>query len=216
MVTIVDALSIWEIGFRWAGQDPSRLWPRLPLLVRDNFRTLIQAIFESEIDCITLSMRKWTPDDGEDMKPYFIRHYMGEIEACVIGKSFDRKFLKWAVINRYAFYKWCKDQGIPLPEFWFPPGWKIEYESAEFDSAEQDASGSARSRVACQEIAKVIWKERPDSTIAALVKDPLVRKYGGGAHFDDETVRRWLSKVAPEEVKAKRGRPRKKPPAQAD
>lgn len=28
-----------EIGFRWAGKDPSNLWPRHPLLVRDNFRS---------------------------------------------------------------------------------------------------------------------------------------------------------------------------------
>ncbi len=35
MPLLNDDLSVWEIGFRWAGYDPDRWWWRIPLPVPD-------------------------------------------------------------------------------------------------------------------------------------------------------------------------------------
>jgi|SRR6185437_13663520 len=218
MAILTETLSVWEIGFRWVGLDQSGLHLRLPLQVRDNFRLMMDAILNGNLVCSTLSLNKWQPEDGDDERPFFIRHHLADVEACVAGVRFNRKLLRWGAIDRWDFLEWCERQGIPPPEFWFPKGWKLEFESPREDEDASDEAGStsellrpsAQHRIACQEIAKALWKEEPDTTIAAMVKDERIRKWGGAAHYSEDTVRRWLSAVAPASVKEKRGRPPKK------
>lgn len=186
---------------------------------------MLDAILQGQLQCDTLSLNKWSEDDDVEMKPLFIRHHLPKVEACIEGIRFDRTLLRWARIERWAFMDWCERQGIPLPEFWFPPGWNLDCRWPEEDQegiAADQVSESVepvpserpdqRRKIACQEIAKAIWKEHPKTTISAMATDPIVRKYGGGIYQAEDTVRRWLSAVAPIEVKEKRGRPRKKPP----
>lgn len=221
MAILTETLSVWEVGFRWANVDPRRLRFGIPLPVRDNFRLMMHAILHGRLDCDMLSLSKWREEDGEDMRPFFIRYHLDKVEACIAGTRFDRKLLKWAGIDRGEFKAWCERQGIPLPEFWFPPGWKLEYEwpvdefdsESEPDTAEEPAlphrSIYQRRCIACQVIAEKLWKEHPETTIADMMKHELIRNYGGGVHQADEVVMRWLRAVAPTEVSAKRGRPRK-------
>jgi hypothetical protein len=194
------------------------------LPVRDYARILIDAILSGEIDSITLRLDKWTPEDGEENQKYFIRYYMDDVYLCVWGKKFNRAMLKQASIDRYEMKHWCEFHAIPLPEFWFPPGWgysydwarrDVELERVSPDSPNQDDPAirpSTTAKVACQQIARGLWKEHPTMTIADMVKHPLVQQYGGAAVYTSSTVREWLSAVAPSEVKNKRGRPRKKMP----
>lgn len=221
MAILTETLSVWEIGFRWAEEDPQRYRFRIPLPVRDNFRLMMDAILQGHLDCETLSLSKWGPEDGEDMRPFFIRHHLTEVEACIAGFGFDRKLMRWAGVSRESFQEWCERQGIPLPAFWFPPGWKLDYEwpvyefdvEGEPDTADEPAlphrSIYQRRCIACQVIAEKLWKEHPEMTIADMMKHELIRMYGGGVHQADEVVMRWLRAVAPAEVSAKRGRPRK-------
>lgn len=170
MAILIETLSVWEIGFRWANLDPQhpRIW--IPLLVRDHFRLMMDAILNGHLDCETLSLSKWREEDGEDMRPFFIRHHLNKVEACIAGARHDRKLLKWAGIDRWAFQTWCERQGIPLPEFWFPPGWKLSFEWPRDEDdgtgevpVSEDASGRSerpdqRRRIACQQIAVVLWQ----------------------------------------------------------
>lgn len=197
------------------------------------------------------------------------------IYLCIQGHRFNRKLLRHAAVDRYDFKLWCERRDIPLPEFWFPPSWKLEYELPEDDihpghwyvrkdwtaedwaawrevqdkaaavpSAEagensqvvddtpvesrpplnegpppdakakrEDSAEKLRpnqnARIACQQIASVIWKNEPNRTIASVIKDEVIQKYGGAAPFADETVREWLKHVAPPDVRSRRGRPKK-------
>lgn len=126
MPLLNEQLSVWEISFRWSGLDPSKTWLRLPMAVRDSARTLIDAIWRLHLHCLTLSVEKWSTE-SETPPEFFIRHHLDDIEACVAGLRFPRKLLRWAVIDRWDMYLWCQRQGVPLPEFWFPPGWRISY-----------------------------------------------------------------------------------------
>jgi hypothetical protein len=127
MALINDYLTLWEIGFRWADRDPDGLRFFIPLPVRDNFRTLMSAIIEGHLYCSTLGLEKYGGAAREEAKHY-IRYWLDEVNACIWSQRFNRALLKWATIDRWAFQAWCTGQGIPLPEFWFPPGWKIDYE----------------------------------------------------------------------------------------
>ena len=227
MPILNSELSVWEIAHRWAGLDPDRVRLRLPLEVRDNARILVDAIFNSELDCFNLQMRKWAPVDGEDMKPYFIRYYLEEIHELIAGKSFNKKLMKWAVIDRSELHLWCDRHEIPLPEFWFPAGWGLHYnwkaeeeaaaaravpldEGSPGDAASSELRAPARSRVAAQEMAQALWAEVPGMTIADMIRHPDLVKYAKASHYQPDTVRRWLSEVAPVAVRNKRGRPPKK------
>ncbi len=243
MPLVVDQLQIWTIGFKWAGFDPAGLWPRIPETVRDNFSTLLEAVLSEHLDCSTLSSEKYAGDDRQ-IASMHIRFWLDDVYAAVHGQYFSRKLLKHAVIERQAFQDWCERRTVPLPEFWFPPGW-TDYQWPEYDPRSElneeppkpalvgvenfhsqasqqtpdepapiepppkELRDNQIARIASQQVARVIWKEDAEKTIAAMCKDDRVLKYGGAQYYAEEVVRRWLKEVAPEEVSAKRGRPKK-------
>ena len=121
MPVLTDEPSVWEIGFRWAGGNPDRIWLRFPLQVRDNFRMLMDAILNGHLDCFTLSLNKWKPGvDDEDLKPFFIRTHLDAVENCVWGRGYDRKLLKWARIERWGIQQWCERRGRSASRFLVP------------------------------------------------------------------------------------------------
>lgn len=134
MPLVVDQLSLWTIGLKWAGLDPNRLWLRIPASAKDNFSTLLEAILNQHLDCMTLATEKYAGDDPE-IAGYHIHHWLADVYAGIQGQKFNRKLLRHAVIDRGAFQDWCERRTIPLPEFWFPPGW-TEYRWPEEDSPE--------------------------------------------------------------------------------
>lgn len=251
MALVVDQLRLWTIGFKWAGLDPNRVWLRIPPPVKDNFSTLLEAILNDHLGCATLSPQKWNGSEVTDSS-FYVRHWLNDIRAAIHGERYNRKLLNHAVVFRSDFKDWCERCSIPLPEFWFPPGWTDyrwpgddegflvgttlpEYESplrSGGDPSETDNDAPAASSVgapatppdatklrpsqqacvACQVIATSIWKEEPGKTIADMCRDERILKLGGAGWYDEGTVRRWLQKVAPAEVSAKKGRPRKKNP----
>jgi hypothetical protein len=228
MPLLNDDLSLWEIAHRWNNADPDKIhWFGLPLEVKDSFRLMMNAILSTEL-VSSLSMEKWHP--GSDSPPEsFIRYYIDDIYACIGGHKFNRKLFKSVGIERWYFQKWCEMYNIPLPEFWFPSGWKIEPdrifadESEEIDdeaddltnkdetNADKDSKLKAnqKAKIACQQIAEYLWKEQPSINITDMVKHELIQKYGGGAHYENETIRRWIQVVAPAHIQGKRGRPKK-------
>ena len=228
----------------------------------------MNAILKSELACksIELEKRDFEPDEKE----FSVYHWLDDIRACIFGRYYNRKLLRWAQIERFDFKLWCERMNAPLPEFWFPPGWNLQYELPEGDippghyylrrdwtsedrkawQQEQDAMKAKKTdgaiqhtlsetglnqssepplpasvspmedaalkmrpnqeaRIACQQIAKVIWQNEPDRTIASVMKDDLIQKYGGGSFYVDDTVREWVKVVAPPHVSKRRGAPRK-------
>lgn len=127
MSLLNEDLSIWEIGFRWAKYDPDKYRVCLPLLVRDNFRVLMDAVLSSHLQCDTMSTDKYHGDDATEAQ-FYIRYWLDPVYACIEGREFNKKMLKWAHIDRYSFQQWCHRRTIPLPEFWFPHGWALDYQ----------------------------------------------------------------------------------------
>lgn len=228
MALLNDELSVWEIGFRWAGFDPDQFRFRLPLSVRDNFRVLMDAILYMHLECITLDSEKYQGTDADEAKLH-IRYWLDEVRACIEGQRYNKKLLKWARLERGEFQRWCQQRSITLPEFWFPPGWALDYEwdvdglivgdvvtDGDVSSGEAITSGSPKNlsdvqriTIASKLVAINLWKQHPDMTITSMVKHEVIQKFCGADHYGEEAVRRWLSAVAPPAVKEKRGRPRK-------
>lgn len=217
MPLLNDHLSVWEIGFRWAGHDPDKLRFRIPLAVRDNFRVLIREIYESQLDCYTLNIEKYHGHDPEESKQY-IQHWLPAIEECIGGRHFDRKLLKWANIDRNDFQTWCEHRKILLPEFWFPAGWELEYEWSDDSSGKEGGQQAIetteerrirldrdrRAKMACQQIAQWLWSKKPGMTIKEVVLTHEIQDMCGGQHFEFATVRGWIAQVDPHNPSKKR------------
>lgn len=227
MPLLNDKLSLWEIAFRWEGLDPDRYYWRIPLEVRDRFRLLADEIHRGHLECSTMFMEKWRPDRDDDAPPeFFIYYWLDKIVECVHGRQYDRKMLKWAYIERWAMLQWCERQGVPLPEFWFPSGWKIEFEWPDHDESE-DATPATddkiesskdktaridkhhRTKMACQQLALWIWGKEPKLTIRDVANRQEIQTMAGGSEYDFETVTEWLGEVDPRNPSNKRGRKRK-------
>lgn len=131
MPILVDDLSVWDISFRWAGYDPRKFYLRIPLEVENNFRNLMHAILSAEVDCLTISLEK--REFEKDEKQFSVYYWLDDIYACMAGSSFNKKLLRFALIERSSFMLWCERMNIPLPEFWFPPGWNLNYDLPEYE-----------------------------------------------------------------------------------
>ena len=126
MPILVDYLSVWDISFRWAGFDPRKLYFRLPLQVEDYARTLIDAIHKAEFSCDTISLEKRKYEKDEAKLSFY--YWADDFFSTTSGQDVSRELLKWAVINRYDFKQWCERMNAPLPEFWFPKDWNLDYQ----------------------------------------------------------------------------------------
>lgn len=236
MPLLNDHLSLWEIAHRWNNVDPNKIhWFGLPLEVKDSCRLMMNAILNAELES-SLEMNKW--HSGSDTPPeFFIRYHLDNIKACIWGQKFNRKLFKFVSVDRWYLQKWCEMYNIPLPEFWFPSGWKIEpdrfmdEESEEIDGdtndlvnkGETDADKESklricqRARASCQQLAELLWKDNPELNISEMVRHEVIIKYGARYYegdivrcYGDETIRRWIQDLAPTHIKGKRGRPKKK------
>lgn len=237
MSILIDELSVWDICFRWAGYDPRKFYLRIPLEVENNARNLIKAIHEAELACesITLEKRDFEKDEVKLSFYYWVDAFF----STTSGRFVSRKLLKWASINRYDFMQWCQRMNAPLPEFWFPQGWNLQYELPENDYypglihdlkywpeeerkaffENRDKSDPVRAdlktrhnqeaRIASRMVAANIWKLDSDRSIASVIRDDVIQKLCGANRYDEDTIREWIKDIAPPEVRARRGRPRK-------
>ncbi|NTV09151.1 MAG: hypothetical protein HGA47_00040 [Zoogloea sp.] len=184
---------------------------------------MMDAILNDHLVSLTISTEKWEYHQDQP-KTMFIRTYLKKWHAAIAGGQYDRRLLKFALIGRDDFRTWCDRWSIPLPEFWFPSGWKLDYEWPSEDLGEhhevfrepseasaENVRDSTRRRFACQQIAIRLWEENPQTTIADMIRHELIREYGGAKYYENDTVRTWLSAVATDSIRGRRGRPRKIP-----
>lgn len=145
MPLLDDALTIWEIGFRWAGKDQDLPSPWIPTKVKDTFRSVMRAIDRGDLYCGTLK----TGTDLDLPKAY-TEYIAKSIDDCIEGGRYNRKFLKAHSVLRWEFAQWCDKAGIPFPEFWFPLGWKtgeLGYPKSLLRSTDAKGGASAAAKV---------------------------------------------------------------------
>lgn len=220
MALLIDQLTVWEIGFRWAGYDPDKFYYRIPLPVRDNFRLILNQIRTAHLQCITLLMDKYVGDDPETAQ-FYIRYWMDPIDECIAGRMYSPELLKFALIHRSDFQEWCARHKVPLPEFWFPTGWGIDYEWPDDEEDDEVLLGESikqhkvriddrhRIEMACKQIALSLWEKDPLKNIKDIANSNEVQKLGGGENYELETVLEWLGKIDPRDPSKKRGPKRK-------
>lgn len=212
MINTLPRLSIWEIACRIYELDPSVTEVKnLPLKVKDAIKSITRAIHYDE-NMSVLSDRgienhgMTNQKTGKQYNSELIHDLLSD---CYEKEKFDKEFLDAVYIEDEHFAKWCINKNIPLPSFWFPNGWKpIDFEDQKVDTP--TLRSNQIDRLVCQAIARTLWDIYPNMTIADMCKHDAIQRYGNGKLYGGvHTLRDWLSEIAPDNIKGKKGRPKK-------
>lgn len=223
MINTLPRLSIWEIACRANEIDPSISdAENLPLKLKDALKSLTRAIHYDE-NMIALSNRgieNYGITNQKTGKNYNSEVVHDLISDCYEKDIFNKEFLDAVYIEDEHFAKWCVNKNIPLPTFWFPNGWTVDDDedaktaggntSPENPPTITKLKESQIDKIVCQAIARTLWDIYPNMTIADMCKHDAIQRYGNGKlYIGAHTLRDWLSEVAPENIKGRKGRPKK-------
>lgn len=214
MINTLPRLSVWELACRINNFDPDKIKPpSIPNSVKDASRSLTRAFHYD--DCISVlssqGIENHTIRNSKTGTSYNPELVHKKISECYEDAIYDIDFLDSIYIENHDFVKLCHANKIPLPGFWFPYGWEEE------DASKEEKSNSAEKlrpsqldKLLCQAIGRTLWDIYPNMTIAEMCKHEAIQKYGNGRLYQGaHTLRGWLSNVAPDNVRNKRGRPTK-------
>jgi len=223
MINTLPRLSVWEIACRVNELDPSAIdIKNVPLKLKDALKSITRAIHYDE-NMMVLNNRgienhhAINQKTGKRYDTEVIHELMSD---CYEKDIFDKEFLESVYIEDENFAKWCLNKNIPLPLFWFPNGWE-PYEHENVINTEKSPEsenipvlptlkGSQIDKIVCQGIGRTLWDIYPNLTIADMCKHEAIQRYGNGKlYIGAHTLRDWLSEVAPENIKGKKGRPKK-------
>lgn len=194
---------------------------------------------ELACESITLEKREFEKDEAKFSFYYWVDDFFSTTSGQSINRKLLKwaginrlDFMQWCQRMNAPLPEFWFPQGwnlhYQLPENEIPPGlwyelkqWPKEKRKTYLDNlikSEPDQSAqtdlntrpSQMARIACQSIAINIWKLDKSVSIADMVKRSEIQELGNGKYYVYEVVRRWLSEVAPLEVKARVGRHSKK------
>lgn len=216
---VSDYLSLWEVAHRWHGVDPNKTDASdLPLAVQDALRYLCGLVLSGDVPLYVSDAVDASDGNGNYFRE--IRHYEVEelptaLQSCAFARKYDKPLLDEHLISRHSLFErsvWGHGQ---FPDFWEDDklitdlGGVFAEPASKEDKRPPSPSSSLIDQSLCQAIAKTLWDIHPTMTIAAMTKHPAILRYGnGGLYKGKNTLRDWLSPVAPEQVK-KPGRPKK-------
>lgn len=213
-----DNLSLWEVAHRWHDIDPNKTDPfNLPLVVQDTLRYLCGAALNGEISLFTSD----TIDASDGRGNYFRKvryHTIDELppalQSCVFAREYEKSVLDDLLISRHNLFERSIRGNAKFPDFWedeklITDLGGVIHEKIPEEHSPPRPNSSLFDQSLCQAIAKTLWDIHPNMTIEGMTKHPAILKYGNGALYKGKnTLRDWLSPVAPEHVK-KPGRPKK-------
>lgn len=216
---VSDYLSLWEVAHRWHGIDPNKTEPAsLPLVVQDTLRYLCRAVLDGEIGLYRPECINATDGAGEyfrEVRYCAVDELPIALRSCAFARDCDKSVLDDHLISRHELFERYMWRGGEFPDFWEDEklitdlGGVFREPAAQEDQKAPKPNSSLFDQSLCQAIAKALWDIDPSMTIEAMTKHPSILKYGnGGLYKGKNTLRDWLSPVAPKDVK-KPGRPKK-------
>lgn len=228
-VMIDRYLSIWEIAHRWRDINPDKTDPTdLPLNVQDTIRYICRGVLDGRLILFHLVvMSPVEINDGSPVRPRLWAFHLDELPPELedsLYRKYDKEALDAYYIEAENLFDYCLYEQVEssttgnntmdFPSCWLHLSGYTD-SSSEPDDYEQPTEITPRAlrpqqidKLLCQAIARTLWDEHPHMTIAAMTEHKAIQIYGGGKLYSGKnTLRDWLSEVAPEAVK-KPGRPK--------
>jgi hypothetical protein len=76
------------------------------------------------------------------------------------------------------------------------------------DEQTKPLRANQKAKISAQEFAMEHWKQHPEKTIAQITRDKAFLMLPDISHYGESAHRKWISQVAPFNIKGKKGRPR--------
>lgn len=216
---VSDYLSIWEVAHRWHGIDPNKSDPLdLPLVVQDSLRHLCGAVLNGEVSLYVTDVIEANDENNNyyrEVRYYPVEELPIALQSCAFSREYDKSNLDDHLISRQNLFERSIHGTGEFPDFWEDEKLITDLGGVFVGEADQERqkqpsqNSSLFDQSLCKAIAKTLWDIFPKMTIEAMTKHPAILKYGNGALYKGKnTLRDWLSPVAPADVK-KPGRPKK-------
>ncbi len=222
-------LSIWEIAHRWRDVNPDKSDSAgLPLNIQDTIRYICRGVLGGGISLFQLAIEQAEPlKNGStfrsEVRLYIVGEFPNELEGALTRK-YNKEALNSYYIEAENLFDYCLYNQVEKSTTGncyvdFPACWShLNGYASSSDSEQEDCEPpkistqplrpSQVDKLICQAIAKTLWDEYPQMTIAAMTEHKAILEYGGGKLYSGKnTLRDWLSEVAPPDVK-KPGRPK--------
>ena len=227
-------LSIWEVAHRWRECNPDTSDPaNLPLNVQDAIRYICRGILDGEITLLEIVVMKPVEEKGHigsrsKLEPFWVSNPPPEIEKALYreyGKiTLNSYFIEYENLFNYCVHEQSQRSGscvqLDFPDCWWSfisSGYSSVDESENPETPQEQLEPqilrpSNIHKLICQAIAKTLWDSHPDMTIAAMTEHRAILEYGSGKYYKGKnTLRDWLSEVAPAEVRKPGRRKSSKP-----
>lgn len=215
---VSDHLSLWEVAHRWHGVDPNKTDASdLPLAVQDSLRYLCGVVLNGELALFTSYILDASDGRGNyyrQVRYHAIEELPVALQNCAFAREYEKSALDDLLISRHNLFERSIRGNAKFPDFWEDEKLITDLGGVIHENVQEEQSlprpnSSLFDQSLCQAIAKTLWDIHPNLTIQAMTMHPSILKYGNGALYKGKnTLRDWLSPVAPEHVK-KPGRPKK-------
>ena len=134
-----------------------------------------------------------------------------DFESIFRHRKIDRQLLSERYTRYHALKSFCDAWGYEFPRFWTIKGVSTGSDTLSAAGLEtRELKPSQQDRLCVQAVARTLWDQEPDATIAALKTHYAIRKHANGELYSDKTLHRWIAEVDRREPEKKAGRPRKK------
>lgn len=126
------------------------------------------------------------------------------LESVVRFRQFDKSRLERTYVLHETFVEDLAEYApeLPAPEFWSVPN---------TPASEPKPRDNQLAKAECQAIARLLWDQNPDLTIADIIRHKAIREFTKASHYSEKARHRWVSEVDTRPPEEKVGRPTKKP-----
>lgn len=204
-----DYQTVWKLAHLWAdvpfeNSDPTNL----PLAVRTYIHRMLSAIANKHIAARNRNRLIFADEGAFDFLFFELFNYMKLLKV-QRREIFDKPFLDSIYVKRPEVLRWCQTDFLEPPSIWKLPEPLDTAADSKNAQEDEDETGwydsltdPRKKRVACLEMAKLLWKANPKLSYAEVYNHPAMAQYGNRSIFTTlNSFKRWAGKFAPEEIR---------------
>ncbi len=198
--------TVWQLAHNWVDANPAETDANaVSLELKTAIHRLMNAMACREISART---RKWIIFEGNSFLslPFDLFHYLEFIQSLKKDK-FKKIYLDNLYVKRNEVLSWCENVAyLDPPPCWMPkqlPDGQIISKEIKNHRPKEETED----RIRCQAIACALWDLDPNIHPKHLAKSEIMRRFGNGRQYNEDTVKNWIAEVDPQKDQRKSGRP---------
>lgn len=202
-----DFKSVWQLAHDWAGEECGKTDPdAISLELSIALDRLIRGIGSKDISGRWKGYRIFF-DDSFFSSIFDFWHTI-RFYRFLMHNNINKDYLDNLYVKRNEVINWCEEIVLEDP----PPCWAIKKLSDSkniHDTSEEESNTGwydrlteqRKMKVACLELAKMLWKENPNQTYDEIRFHPVMQQYGNPSVFSPKAFQNWAKNIASEHAK---------------